>query len=348
MGYTLLFGGKSFEHEISIVSAVALLKILGPAVESALFLDDGGTFYAIPLEAMRSNTFSGGLYKKWGEWRIVQGGFEQKSLLGTKRLRPRCIINLVHGAQGEDGVIASLLDFFAIPYVGPRMEGCAVSYNKWMTKLFAEGLGVRTLPFQRLEAADERRCSFDFPVIVKPARLGSSIGVSIAKDTASFEYALDVAFELDSSVIVEPFYEGIEEYNVAGCLGGGWHLSLVEAPQKKQLLDFEQKYLDFSRTQSIREAEISDELKRALHQTFQTIYDPLFRGALIRCDFFVRDDEIFLNEINPIPGSMANYLFSDFKAMLADLAENLPASRSIKVDYRYIRQIQSAKGPKLS
>jgi len=182
-------------------------------------------------------------------------------------------------------------------------------------------------------------------LIVKPARLGSSIGVSIVKEQSSLDYALDTAFEYDKSVIVEPFIDGVKEYNVAGYMSDGKiHFSIVEEPQKEEFLDFEKKYMDFSRSESIYKADISEELELKLKNSFAKVYTGMFEGALIRCDFFVVDDEVLLNEINPIPGSMANYLFEDFSQDIKNLSNSLPKINNIKVNYEYIHSINSAKG----
>ncbi len=347
MKFAILFGGASFEHEISIVSAIALKSILKTR-PTPIFLDADGTFYHIPVEKMKSDHFGSGEYRKDEKLYLAKGGFEKRGLLKNRKLEGfDTVINLVHGAEGEDGTIASILDFYEIPYIGPRKEASVLSFNKWFTKLYAKGLGIETVEFKLLKAADKREIGFDFPVIVKPMRLGSSIGVSVVKEQKDLDYALDVAFEFDDEVLIEPFIEGIKEYNVAGCLAGSqWHIGNIEAPAKREYLDFEQKYLDFSRTDSVAAAQISDELKNDLTNAFKTVYGDLFKGALIRCDFFVKDGRILLNEINPIPGSMANYLFDDFESTLESLAASLPKKRIIRPDYTYIDRVHSAKGPK--
>ena len=184
----------------------------------------------------------------------------------------------------------------------------------------------------------------EYPVIIKPVRLGSSIGVSIVKDAGELDYALDVAFEFDSEVIIEPFIDGVKEYNQAGCYTTVWELSIVEEPHKEEFLDFEKKYMDFSRDSQVLSADIDESLTSKIQEAFKKIYDPLFKGAIIRCDFFVIDGEVYLNEINPIPGSMANYLFDDFEGMVERLSRNLPKEKNIQINYQYIHSIQSAKG----
>jgi D-alanine-D-alanine ligase len=85
-------------------------------------------------------------------------------------------------------------------------------------------------------------------------------------------------------------------------------------------------------------------MEQALQETFAKIYNTLFEGSLIRCDFFVHEGTIYLNEINPIPGSMANYLFSDFNDIVTKLSDNLPRPQNIAIEYKYISSISQAKG----
>jgi D-alanine-D-alanine ligase len=236
------------------------------------------------------------------------------------------------------------MEFFDIPFISPRIEASALSYNKLYTKFLAQSLGVKTVAYELLSKKDERKLSMDYPVIIKPVRLGSSIGVSIVREASELDYALDVAFEFDTEVIIEPFIEGVKEFNQAGSYTDQWELSIVEEPHKEAFLDFEKKYMDFSRDSQVLAADITDEMKAKIQENFKKIYDPLFRGSIIRCDFFVVDGEVLLNEINPIPGSMANYLFEDFEGMVQRLSNTLPKEQKISVDYQYIHSIQSAKG----
>jgi D-alanine-D-alanine ligase len=344
MNIAILFGGSSFEHEISIVSAITMKKVLKKSTLTYIFVSAEREFYLVDTEKINSKLFSSGEYKKGKQLTLKKGGFFTEGMFGSKKVEFDVALNLIHGRDGEDGKIASLMEFFSIPFISPRMEASALSYNKLYTKFLAESLGVKTVAYEYLSKNDERKIEMAYPVIVKPVRLGSSIGVSIVKDASEFDYALDVAFEFDTDVIVEPFIEGVKEYNQAGCLTDAWELSIVEEPQKEEFLDFEKKYMDFSRDSQVLSADISDELKEKIQQSFKKIYDPLFKGSIIRCDFFVVDDEVLLNEINPIPGSMANYLFPDFEGMVTRLSRTLPKEKNISVDYTYIHSIQSAKG----
>lgn len=344
MKLAILFGGASFEHEISIVSAITVMEKLPRFELSFVFCDQDHTFYLVDRANMKAKYFASGDYRKAPVLTLMQGGFLQKRRLGsTEHKLP--VLNLIHGADGEDGTVASLLSFHDVPFIGPRTDASVLSFDKRMTKWFAAGRGIKTVAYEELHASGGRKLETPMPCIVKPSRLGSSIGVSVVKDEAELDYALDVAFEFDDSVIVEPFLGGVKEYNLAGYRGAeGIVYSIVEEPQKNEFLDFDKKYLDFARTGEVGRAEIDGALEVKLKSAFASIYEGLFEGALIRCDFFVVDGEVYLNEINPIPGSMANYLFGDFPAAIADLLENLPQPRRPKVDYKYIHSINAAKG----
>lgn len=340
----ILFGGASYEHEISIVSAITVMEKLHNFSLEFIFCDQDHKFYKIEKKEMVAKTFATGAHKKLPQLSLDNGAFVQKKMFGSERLEMP-VLNLIHGADGEDGTIASLLEFFDIAYIGPRPTASVFSYDKMHTKWFADAIGVKTVAYESLNVNDKREVKTAMPFIIKPARLGSSIGVSVIKEASQLEYALDVAFEFDDNIIIEPFIEGVKEYNLAGYgANGGTHFSIVEEPQKNEFLDFDKKYLDFSRSSAVSEADIDAALVSELEETFAKIYTNMFEGALIRCDFFVVDGEVLLNEINPIPGSMANYLFADFEHVINALLASLPQQRRPQVNYQYIHSINQAKG----
>jgi len=342
MKFLIIFGGSSFEHEISIVSAITLKDKIKKHNLKFIFVDAQRDFYLIDKENMKSKYFASKEYKKSTKLEITKGGFKYKKGLFKKEefVDFDVAVNLIHGRDGEDGKLPGMLEFFNIKAVTPNIEASVVSFNKVLTKEYAKLKGVEVIDF---EIINKPKTKFDFPVIVKPARLGSSIGVSVARNKDEFSYAFDVAREFDDLIIVEPFIEGIEEYNLAGCLADEWIFSKVEKVEKKEFLDFEKKYMDFSRKE-VNLNEVDTDLEKALKENFKKIYENSFENALIRCDFFVKDGIIYLNEINPIPGSMANYLFDDFDEVLKRLAENLKEEKQIVIDYQYINKIQMAKG----
>jgi len=341
MKYGLIFGGSSYEHEISIVSAIVLKKLIKTPLEF-IFLDANRDFYLIDGDDLKSTFFSTMSYKKSLKLLLQKGGFYKKTLFGLKPLEFDVAINLIHGRDGEDGKMASLLEFFDIPSITPSIEASAISYNKLLTKLYAKEKGVLTIPYEVIRR-DSDTIKTSYPFILKPLRLGSSIGISIVRNKDELEYAKDVAFEFDNEVLIEPFIEGINEYNLAGYFGkNGFVFSKIEKVKKSDYLDFEKKYCDFARSGKVEEVELPSGLEERLKKYFMDIYGGLFEGSLIRCDFFEKDGEVYLNEINPIPGSLANYLFDDISGALEDIV--LKNEKKIGINYAYINKIKSVKG----
>ncbi len=340
MNLVVLFGGSSYEHEISIVSAITLKDKIKKHNLTFVFVDRDRDFYLIDRENMKSKYFASLEYKKAKKLNLEKGGFSYKKLFGNEKISG-VVLNLIHGRDGEDGKIAGMMQFFGIKCITPNIEASVISYNKLYTKMYSKEIGVKVLDYKYI--TDDSYVPENFPVIIKPVRLGSSIGVSIAKNIDEYKYGLDVAFEFDNGIIIEEFKEGINEYNLAGCKAGEFIFSKVEKVKKDEFLSYEDKYLDFSRKEAKTE-EVSKELETKLKENFRKIYNNIFEGSLIRCDFFEIDGEIYLNEINPIPGSMANYLFNDFDEVIEKLASSLKFEKHINIDYSYINKIQMAKG----
>ena len=134
MKLTILFGGASYEHEISIVSAITIKEKLSGFDLNFVFCDQDHTFYLIDASKMKAKTFSSGDFKKEPKLTLSNGAFVQNKLFGSQEYNAT-VLNLIHGADGEDGAIASLLDFFSIKYIGPRVDASVFSYDKRYTKM---------------------------------------------------------------------------------------------------------------------------------------------------------------------------------------------------------------------
>lgn len=347
MNFIVIFGGESYEHEISIVSAITLKKEL-KNIAYFIFIDADNEMFLIPHNAMKSTHFSTYAYKKNTKLSFVKGGFLEQGFF-KKQILQGIVINLIHGKSGEDGQIPSILDFYNIAYIGPRIQASVISFSKELTKIYAKSLGVQVLDFQTFTKSTIKNANITFPCIIKPSHLGSSIGIAVAKDKNDLSYCLDCAFEFDESVIVEDFIPHIREFNLAGCkVKDEFIFSMIEEVKKNELFAFEDKYLDFQGSKAKQEADLSDEIKATIKAYFMKIYEDCFEGALIRCDFFMLEkdgrSEIYLNEINPIPGSLAYYLFDDISHILQQLSQNLPKKRFIPIKYHYISRIQAQKG----
>jgi len=335
--YLIIFGGSSFEHEISIVSAINLKDKL---LAKFIYLDENRDFYLIDRKDLKASYFTSKEYKNAQKVELTKGGFKYQKGLFKKDYYVKfdVAINLVHGRDGEDGKLPAMLQFFGIKAITPNVEASVISYNKVYTKAYLNAIGVDTIDYEIIKVP---KTKFDFPVIVKPARLGSSIGVSIAKNQKELEYAFDVAKEFDDLIIVEPFIEGIEEYNLAGCFANEWIFSNLEKVEKNEFLDFEKKYLDLNKEIKFVH---NNHLKSKFVDIFKKVYCNLFTNALIRIDFFYKDDKVYVNEVNPIPGSLAYYLFDDFNEVIEKLSNSIKLEEKILIDFKYLNQIQNAKG----
>ena len=341
MKFGIIFGGQSYEHEVSIVSAISVKRALKHDCVF-VFCDKDRKFFLIEDKNMIAAYFKNGEYKKAKELQISNGGFFVSGMFSKNRIQADVYINLIHGCDGEDGKIASMFEFFNIEYIGPRLEASVLSYNKVLTKKFAEIVGVKTLKYESITR--NSLPTFDYPLILKPARLGSSLGIGVVHSEKELEYAMDMAFELDNIALIEPFVANVKEYNLAGCkIGDEMIFSNFEEPKKVDFLNFDQKYLDFSRPDKPEIPTISEIVQEKMKENFTKIYNCGFEGALIRCDFFVIDNEVYLNEINPCPGSLANYLFDDFNDIVERLSRSLPVFREIPVSYDYITKITANK-----
>ncbi len=342
----IIFGGLSYEHEISIVSSIAIKDVIKNHSLSFIFLDENRDFYLIPNDKMKSKLFSSGDYKKCDKLQLDKNGFYTKGGLFSKekKLEIDTIVSTMHGGDGEDGILSSLLDFYNIPFVAPRTEACVLSSNKYLTKSYAKEVDVKTIDYKYFVKNEKVKVD-KFPCIVKPVKLGSSIGVSVVNDEKELEYACDVAFEFDDAIIIEPFIPGVKEYNLAGCkVNGEFEFSIVEEPQKTDFLDFDKKYLDFARTSTAQKALVDEKIEKKLKESFSKIYNTFFEGSLIRCDFFVVNNEVYLNEINSIPGSLSNYLFEDFNKTFDGLLNSLPTKKRVPISYEYVNKIHANKG----
>jgi D-alanine-D-alanine ligase len=341
----IIFGGNSVEHEISIVSAISLYRVLKQEL-IFVFVDNEREMFLIENKNLKASYFTSFDYKKSSKISFLKKGFLKKGFLKDNIIKCESIINLIHGQDGEDGVMTSLLKWFDFKYISPSTQSSVISYDKILTKLYAKEKNINILDYEVFKDSNNIKTKFDFPVIVKPARLGSSIGINIVNNKDELAYFVDEALEYDDSVILEPFINNIQEFNLAGYFNTNenkFYFSKIEEVRKKKILDFKTKYMDFAREDLILEANISEKLKEEMKESFSIIYNTVFINSVIRCDFFIYKDKVYLNEINSIPGSMANYLFDDFNKVVNDIFLSFKKDKKIHIEYSYMNDIKKAK-----
>jgi len=362
----VIFGGRSVEHDVSILTGLQFLEALDPTRFDGLpvYVDPKGRWWIgaaltdrsfYPLTPARETQLTPvrldlGLVSTGGQPQLLA---ETKGFLGTKTeaLPFDLVVPAIHGSNGEDGSLQGLLDFAAIPYAGSPTLGSALAMNKAETKRMVAAQGVKVLPhhvFSRPQGggfidADTAETAlkaslgraFVYPLIVKPLTLGSSIGVSKADDGDGLVSGLAQALRVDAHAIVEPCVANLVEYNVAvrRDLDGHIHTSAIERPKTDAAtLDFKNKYLSGGRPGGQKAkmggtagpSEGMASLNRTLNPDTLTApqidqirsgaaaaFDALDLGGSVRVDFLSDGEsgDIWLNEINPIPGSFAYFLW---------------------------------------
>lgn len=336
----VLFGSASTEHDVSVVSAQQVMDALDPAAYDVIpvYLDFQNRMLAgeglRSIENFRPNPK--GLINVRPVWGSL-GPILRASGNGPD-IAFDCALPVFHGAFGEDGKIQGLFELEGIPFTGFRASDAAIAMRKDLTKLAVGERGVRVLPHilvnrQQIsgwrDIASSVEEAFGFPVIVKPASLGSSIGVAQARTRDELFGVLSFVLANDFLALVEPKVANLIEYNVAVRASFGTAIcSAVERPKTSaDLLDFKEKYLSgagerggskvrsqgmLSLTRELNPylpSHLGDELHRYAREAFFALGS---RGAP-RIDFLSdgQTGEIWFNEINPIPGSYGFFLWEN-------------------------------------
>ena len=315
----VLFGGMSPEHEVSLRSAESVLNKLDPE-----------KYNIIPVGITKDGDwiiFGGDDYSELpaGTWmenaKNCRGAISPIRGQGLFRFEDDCVVRewidvvfpVLHGENGEDGAIQGLLQLAGIPYVGPHISASAVSMDKTLTKLVVDHAGVPQAAWHLVRREDlehhvdhvvaalEKK--FSYPMFVKPAGTGSSVGVSKAADRNALEAALFAAAKFDKKVLVEEFIPG-REIEVA-VMGNDNPVASVagEIDSGAEFYDYDAKYVTDTSTAYVP-ARISEEVEEQVREMAVKVYSAIGCQGLSRVDFFVtyEDNRIVFNEINTLPG----------------------------------------------
>lgn len=335
----IFFGGKSCEHDVSVITGVMTANRVDGSGYNAVpvYVDGKGVWYS--GDRLKDLSWYKTEDKKQVKRVFLTGGDDRLYSIRGSRIKPiaevYCALNCMHGLNGEDGSVAGAVKLSGIPFASPGIYPSAVSMDKHFTKLALSAIDVKTLPYVRLRRENyfkkrdfARRFiekSLGYPVIVKPADLGSSIGISVAEDGEKLFDALDTAFRYDGKIIAERALKGYREINCACYRAGGkYFVSECEEPTASgDILSFSDKYV--SPTDKKFPADIPEELSDEIRSVTEKVYRKLEFTGVIRIDYLYADGELYLNEINSVPGSLAYYLFckdnEEFGKMLERLIE---------------------------
>jgi D-alanine-D-alanine ligase len=311
----VILGGRSSENAISQASAASVVRA---------------------LEASGNDVLTVGIDRD-GRWQLGSG---QKQLDSGERLPGKeiaramtdvdVVFPVLHGPFGEDGTVQGLLELAGVPYVGAGVLASALCMDKDVFKSVMRDHGIPVTENITLRLGDEPRNPFGYPVFVKPARLGSSVGITKAHDDDELRAGVELAFEHDEKVLVERFVQGTEvEVGVLGNLRPTASLPGEIVVTHNEWYDYEAKY-DEGEMDLVVPARLTDEqIKRAQELAVGAFVATDCEG-MARADLFVREDgEVLVNELNTIPGFTSTSVYArlfeasgvPYEALLQQLAD---------------------------
>ncbi len=319
----LLFGGKSGEHEVSIKSAGAIATALSTPENTAkyqiypIYIQKNGIWRS--PEISRS-VLDGGIPLALEEQNLSDNFLQE---IVSNNLEIEAIFPILHGPNGEDGTVQGLLTLLGIPFVGSAVLASAWSMDKIAMKIAFAAIGLPQVKYTSVtrsqvysdpcvfpKLCDDIETAVDYPCFVKPANLGSSVGVAKVRTRKELETALDNAASLDRRIIIERG-EKIRELECA-VLGNDYPKASVvgEITHNSDFYDYETKY-----SQGLADlfipAPISDRIARQIQEMSIAAFKAVDAAGLARVDFFYKEatDEVLINEINTFPGFTATSMY---------------------------------------
>lgn len=334
----IITGGSSVEHEISLISALqAILNIdkTKYKIYPIYLTKNNNLIYIKNLKEIKD--FEKYTNKKTNAYIYKE---KNKTYLKThnKKIPLDCIIPIVHGKNTEDGTLSGYLNLLNIPYTSSDITSSSIAQDKAICKRLLRSYQIRLLPFMEttnninLQKIDKFIDKHNFPLIIKPSHLGSSIGINTANNKEELIKGINNSLNYDKKLIIEPKLKNFTEYNCAAYkkLSTIITSEIEEVKTNHDILTYDDKYLDGGLKQTDKESRsipaiISKELEEEIKKTTKQVYEYLNFKGVIRIDYIYDLDKntLYLNEINTIPGSLAFYLFEglniDYSTLLSDL-----------------------------
>lgn len=315
----VLFGGRSGEHEVSLASAASVIRAL-----------DAEKYEAVPIGIAKDGRWLAGTKAQQMLPEVLKSG-ERVSLpadptagalvpiaqgAGRANIAVDVVFPVLHGTFGEDGTVQGLLELAGLPYVGAGVLASAVGMDKDVQKRLFEQAGIPTVPFLAVKRSEwelkreavlrEIKKKLKFPVFVKPATLGSSVGMSRVKTAKELAAAMDLAAEFGLKIIVE---RGVNAREIEVSVLGNDDLRASvpgEIVPHREYYDYTAKYLEQG-TRLVIPAKLSKKQVAKFQELAVKAFQCIDGAGLARCDFFLekRTNKIFVNELNTIPGFTA-------------------------------------------
>jgi D-alanine-D-alanine ligase len=318
----ILFGGRSAEHEISVISARSVLDALDPERYEAIPIGvtKQGRWRLMPTGppaiAAGAATALPGVDAAPGEEVALDQEPGTQAIVGADGTRTEIdvVFPVMHGPYGEDGSIQGFLEMAGVPYVGSGVLGSAVGMDKAVQKVLFADAGIPVVDHVVVHERDWERDAdgvvarvgeLGLPVFVKPAALGSSVGITKAHEPAELRPALEEAFRYGRKAVLEKALEGARELECA-VLGNEEPEASVAGeivPLGHEFYDYEAKYLDEHGAELIVPADVPPEASAEIRRLSVAAFRAIDGAGMARVDFFLTaDGRLFLNEVNTIPG----------------------------------------------
>ena len=349
----VLFGGMSVEHEVSIITAIQAINKIdrGKYEVVPIYITKEGIWYTgnmlldieiyKDLDLMKRYAKEVVLYNKDGRF-ILQNknGFLKRNVCEIDMALP-----IMHGTKGEDGALQGYLETIGIPYSESNVYASSVGQDKIFMKQIFESSGVNIVKYKWFFDTDYLNDSdkvikevekLGYPVIIKPATLGSSVGISVAHDETELKVAIGDAIRYDTKILVEEMIQNLKEVNIS-VLGNyeKQKLSVIEeVGSKGELLTYEDKYIGggkktpskgMASAKRIIPAKINEKLANDVRDLAILAFRSLNSSGVVRIDFLIdtKSEKVYVNEINSIPGSLSFYLWEktdkDYEELLDDI-----------------------------
>jgi len=340
----VLFGGPSPEHDISILTGLLALRELAATTDAiGIYWSKTESFYSV-ASSVEAEDFLDGVPKGASELSLrlgAGGGFFSGGRLGKDRLvELDAVVLATHGGPGEDGTLQAALDLAGVPYTGPSVAGAALGMDKWAFGAVVSAAGLATLP-RVLLTEDTESIPFGGPYILKPRFGGSSIGIEVVEDLETAKARLKVNVHFARGCVVEPYRSDLTDVQIALRTFPTLSLSAIEKPIRRssaaEILDYRDKYVGGEGMVSApRElpAVLAPGQSEEVERCARIIADIASVRGVARVDFLWSETELYVNEINTIPGSLSKHLFVTpplaFSQLLGDLvaeARKSPAHR---------------------
>ena len=341
----VMFGGKSPEHEVSIITAVQAMLSMPKDYETIpIYVSKDGNFYTGDhLKNINSftNLKLGDSHVSIGKMLRRRAAEDQdknftRNLLSVLRLRSRelpksvdLIFPLFHGGVGEGGWIQGMAEFYGVPIVGTGLTGAALGMDKVAMKAAFDGANINQAKYiwfyrhdwysKQATFVKEIETHLKYPIFVKPSRGGSSIGTTRAATKVELIRAIDLAAAMDTRIVVEEGVTGAREINISvmGNAGHDLECSVCEEVfhEGSEFLDFKDKYLasgqseGMASTDRIIPAQTDKNISTQIETTAKLIFNLFDCSGLVRLDFLVKGKDVYCIEINTIPGSLSFYIW---------------------------------------